>query len=161
MKLNLIFCFQLLLLSFPGFAEETSKSQFEVEAGVVKTRRFEISGYQQGNATNGWQSTDPDVRLEYWRRSPESWNYGAVLQPLYVRYQDHIKSDLNYKGRKFLEGESAKLDYQFHSFRGTANYPLVGSAAGVGELRAGTSLIVRYAQLDFRTQHESFRVSAH
>ena len=137
-------------------AESNQPPRWEVEAGVVKTRQFEISGYKQGNATNGWQSTDPDLRIEYWKRQKEGWNFGGVLQPLYVKYNDQVKSDLNCKGKTFSAGESAKLTYQFHSMRGSANYPVFLSSSGSSEIRAGSSLIVRYAQLDFRGENDSF-----
>jgi hypothetical protein len=140
-----------------GIAEESAQSKIEVEAGAIQTRRFEISGYEQANATNGWKSTDPDLRLEYWLKNDSSWNFGAVLQPLVVKYKDEITSDLNYKGKRIKAGDSAELTYQFHSIRGSANFPILDAPNPLGEVRLGTSLIVRYARLDFSTEQESFR----
>jgi len=151
----LVFTIASLLIPLTS-AYGSQASQWEAEAGVVQTRQFEISGFKQGNATNGWRSTDSDVRFEYWQRQNDSWNYGGVLQPLYVKYQDRVKSDLNCKGKTFSAGESAELTYQFHSLRGSANYPVVSTASGSSQIRAGYSVILRYAQLDFRGENDSF-----
>lgn len=136
------------LLSSAARAEEPNVriASWEVEAGVLQTVNMEISGYQQKNATDGWKSAEPTARLERWWSKEGAWNYGLVLQPLYATYHDTIQNDLNAKGAYFRAGDVANLDYQFHTLRFTANYPLLRSENG-SYLRLGGSVVSRYADI--------------
>ena len=79
-----------------------------------------------------------------------------IAQPLYLRYSSTLTNDLNYDGNVYLKGDNATLDYQFHSVRGTANYPVLGSEEENTYLRVGGSLIARYADLNFKSDSGSF-----
>ena len=141
-----------LLMSAAGRADEPNArvASWEVEAGVLQTMNMEISGYRQGNATEDWESTDPTFRLEYWWKQEQAWNFGLALQPLYASYEDTIQNDLTAKGQVFRAGDDATLDYQFHTLRFTANYPLLRSADG-SYLRLGGSVVARYADIDLKS----------
>jgi hypothetical protein len=139
-----------------AFAQSERADRFEVEAGVLATRNMEIHGYQQGNATKDWDSNSPTARFEYWSVKKTGWNYGVVAQPLYAHYSDTLKNDLNYDREVYKKGDHGTLDYQFHSVRGTANYPILGSEEDNNYLRLGGSLIARYADVNFKTDGESF-----
>lgn len=127
------------------------ESRFEVEAGVLSTRRMDLHGFRQSNATDGWDSIEPTMRLEAWSMKPDGWNFGGVLQPIYLKYSDRLSSDWTAKGKDFRKGDEADLNYQFHSLRGTANYPVLMSLDRESYLRLGISLILRYADVRFRS----------
>jgi len=148
----------LLVPCAAALAEELNarSSRWEVEAGVLRTRNMEIHGYHQANATDGWESTDPTVRLEYWSKKQGGWNYGLVLQPLYASYDGTIQHELNNKGQVFHEGDDGSLDYQFHTLRFSANYPVLVSGSGESYLRLGGSVVARYAKVKLRTSNASF-----
>ena len=151
-------CAGLLLLSNASAqAEDRSPrvTTWEAEAGILQTQNMEIRGYQQQNATDGWDSTDPTARLEYWRNREGTWNYGVVLQPIYASYSGTIQNDLNAKGQFFKAGAKGSLDYQFHTLRFSANYPLLTSKNG-NYLRAGGSLVARYFNAKLETATASF-----
>jgi hypothetical protein len=153
-----VLCAGLLLASNAAVrADERSPrvTTWEAEAGVLQTQNMEISGYQQQNATDGWDSTDPTARLEYWRNREGTWNYGVVLQPLYASYSGTIEHDLNAKGQFFEAGTKGTLDYQFHTLRFSANYPLLTSKKG-DYLRAGGSLVARYFNAKLETANAAF-----
>jgi hypothetical protein len=144
------------LLALPLLASAESRvDRFEIEGGVVATRNMAIHGFNQANATEGWRQTAPDVRLEYWRVKDKDWNYGVVYQPLIAQYQDVLKSNLNYKGQVFTAGSPATLDYRFPTLRVTGNTPVYQSNEGT-EVRAGGSLIVRYANVSLSAGGKSF-----
>lgn len=153
MKINIRWAI-LLLLPAIGHAQ-TSADRFEIEGGVVATRNMEIRGFNQGNATEDWSKSAPIARFEYWRIRSNDWNYGLVLQPLSVKYDDKIKHDLNVKGKSFRVGDTATLDYQFPTLRFSANVPVFKSDDG-GYLRAGGSLIARYAKVGLKARDQSF-----
>jgi hypothetical protein len=144
------------LVPFVALAQSERSDRFEFEGGVIGARNMEIYGYQQDNATANWDSLSPTARFEYWSVKKNGWNYGVVAQPLYAHYSDTLSNDLNYNGEVYKKGDDATLDYQFHSIRGTANYPLLGSEADNNYLRLGGSLIARYAEVDFKTEDKSF-----
>ncbi|NBT74376.1 MAG: hypothetical protein EBT15_00095 [Betaproteobacteria bacterium] len=144
----------LLLFPLALHAQERT-DRFELEAGVVSTRNMEIRGYNQSNATDGWSKSSPTARFEYWRVKDNSWNYGLVFQPLSQRYQDTLKSNLSAKGKTFTAGSSATLDYQFPTIRFSANTPISQGDDG-GYVRAGGSLVVRYAKVGLSTASQSF-----
>ena len=144
----------VLLLCFFVHAKEASaerESRYEVEAGVFSTRTMDLHGFRQSNATKDWNSIDPAVRLEAWSVKPDGWNFGGVLQPIYLRYSDRLSSDWTAKGKDFRKGDDADLTYQFHSLRGTANYPVLLSPDRESYLRLGVSGILRYADIRFRS----------
>jgi hypothetical protein len=153
-----LFYLAIISLSAPlsAFAQSEREVRYEVEGGVLGTRSMEIHGYEQGNATADWGSTDPTARLEYWSVKRNHWNYGVVAQPLYAHYSDTVASDLNYNGEVYHKGDHGTLDYQFHSVRGTANYTLLGRDEEHRYLRGGGSLIARYAEVNFKTDSGSF-----
>jgi DivIVA domain-containing protein len=142
----------LLLSSTAVRSEEPSPrvSTWEVEAGFLQTENMEIHGYQQGNATDGWDSTIPTARLEYWWNREDAWDYGVVLQPIFASYSGTFQNDLNAKGQFFKAGEKGTLDYQFHSLRFSANYPVLTSQHG-NYLRLGGSLVARYADVRLKS----------
>jgi len=142
----------LALTSTAVRAEEPSPRvpSWEVEAGVLQTENMEIRGYQEKNATDGWDKTIPTGRLEYWLRREDAWNYGVVLQPIYASYSGTIQNDLNAKGQFFQAGDKGTLDYQFHSLRVSANYPVLTSKEG-NYLRLGGSLVARYFNAKLKT----------
>ena len=141
-----------------SFASHASSKSFEIEAGVLHTNNMEISGYQQQNATSGWKSNDATVRLEFWSKNDNGWNFGTILQPIYTRYSGTISENLNTKGDSYTKGELATLDYQFHSIRETANHQVLRFQNG-GGIKLGGSLIARYAQANFTTASNSFHSS--
>jgi hypothetical protein len=49
-----------------ALAQSERSGRYEVEAGILSTRNMEIHGYEQGNATSDWKSTEPTARFEYW-----------------------------------------------------------------------------------------------
>lgn len=150
-----IFLVSLLLDKSTAFAEPSGR--FEVEAGVVTTKTQQISGYKQGNTTANWKSQNPTARIEYWTTKNDAWNYGIVAQPLRATYSDTLRSDLNIKGKVYKSGEKASLDYQFHTLRGSANYPVLASSNNDTYLRLGGSLVARYADLKFSGENQSFK----
>lgn len=156
MKMGLIFL-MLLVMGRTSAAYADRASRWEIEAGVLTTKTMEIHGYQQSSATQSWSGTAPDLRLEYWRVSPSSWNFGFNLQPVYVKYSKNLTSDLNYKGKVYQAGDPGSLTYQFHVLGWTANYPVLKAASGEDQLRLGFTVIGRYAQLDFKASGNSFR----
>jgi len=134
---------------------QNSTSRFEVEAGVISTRNMEIHGFNQSNATEGWSKSAPTARLEYWLVKENNWNYGLIYQPLSIKYNDTLKSNLNYKGQVFNSGNSGTLDYQFDTLRLTANKPVYNSLDG-SYVRAGGSAILRYAEVSLNAGGKSF-----
>ena len=142
----------LVLASNAVRAEATDPrvTAWEIEAGVLQTENMEIHGYQEKNATDGWDSTIPTARLEYWWKKQSAWNYGVVLQPIYASYSGTIQNDLNAKGQFFEAGDKGTLDYQFHSLRFSANYPVLTSKEG-NYLRLGGSLVARYFNAKLKT----------
>ena len=143
-----------LFVPFTLHAQEIS-NRFEVEAGLVATRNMEIRGFNQGNATQDWSKSAPTVRLEYWRVNENSWNYGLVVQPLSVRYQDTFKNDLSVKGKTFRSGDQGTLEYQFPTLRLSANKPIYKGNDG-SYVRAGGSAVVRYAKVSLSGSGQSF-----
>lgn len=129
----------------------------EIELGLLQTKRNEIYGYQQENATRDWKGKIPTARFETWWLKEYGWNFGLVAQPLFVRYEAPMQANLNAKSRVFNKGEAAKLDYQFHTLRSTANYGILGDQQAY--LRLGASIVARYADLNFRTASASFHDS--
>ena len=152
--------FKILLLAWlipaSAVAQNERSDRFELEAGVLGTRNMEIHGYQQGNATEDWDDFAPTARFEYWSVKKTGWNYGVVAQPLYTDYSDTLKNNLNYNGEIYKKGDHGTLDYQFHSIRGTANYAVLGSEEDNNYLRVGGSIISRYADVNLKTDGESF-----
>ena len=67
-----------------------------------------------------------------------------------------MKSDWTAKGKNFLKGNEADLTYQFHSLRGTANYPVFLSLDRESYLRLGVSGILRYADIHFRSGGQTY-----
>ena len=146
----------ILLLCLATMARAAEYSgRFEAEAGVLSTREMKISGYNQGNATQGWGKSAATFRLEYWRVKDDDWNYGLVLQPLSVSYADTLKADFSAKGKTFVAGAPATMDYQFHTVRFSANRPFFREIDG-GSFRAGGSLLVRYAEVRFSGNGQGF-----
>jgi hypothetical protein len=148
----------LLLFGFSGnaLAQDQRLNRYEIEGGVLFTQNMEIHGYQQPNATAGWNSYDPTVRFEYWSVRNEGWNFGVVVQPIYTRYADPLTADLNYNGSVYHAGDPGTLDYQFHTLRFTANHRVVSSTSRESYLRLGVSGVARYADLKFKTPTASF-----
>jgi len=146
----------LLVSALAGAAEYTGR--LEVEAGVISTREMSIRGYGQGDATRGWGRSAATFRLEYWRVKDDDWNYGLVLQPLALSYADTLKADFSAKGKSFLAGDAATMDYQFHTLRFSANRPFFRGMEG-GSFRAGGTLLVRYAEVTFSGSGQSFEDS--
>ena len=144
----------LLLLPILAYAQDRT-DRFEVEAGVVSTRNMEIRGFNQGNATEDWSKSAPIARLEYWRVRNNDWNYGLVLQSLSIKYQDTIRHDLNVKGKVFKAGDVASLDYQFPTLRFSSNVPVFKGDDG-GYIRAGGTVIARYAKVGLKAKDQSF-----
>lgn len=147
--------FWLLILGFLTHAERASadrEKRFEVEAGMLSTRTMDLHGFRQSNATGSWDSIDPTLRLEAWSMKPDGWNFGGVLQPIYLKYSDRLSSDWTAKGKDFRKGDAADLTYQFHSLRGTANYPVLMSLDRESYLRLGLTGILRYADVRFRSE---------
>lgn len=135
---------------------QTKKTtSFQVEAGALFTRNFEISGYGQSNATSGWKGTSPDIRLEYWTGLDRQWKQGFVFQPLDVQYKGKLTSDLTTKGQTFTSGSDAKLRYMFPSFRWTKNRRILSGGEG-DELRFGGTVLVRYADVNFASGDGGF-----
>ncbi len=147
-----------ILLTSPcyAFAGNERINRFEVEAGVLGTKNMEIHGYKQENATSDWDAIEPTARFEFWSVKKDGWNFGGVLQPLYAHYSDTLTNDLNFKGTVYHAGQHGTLDYQFHSARATANYPVLSSDITGNYLRLGGSVIARYADLNFKTTSDSF-----
>jgi hypothetical protein len=135
---------------------QVNNSHFELEAGTINTENMEIHGYNQANATDGWKKTGPDVRLEYWETSNNSWNYGYIFQPLFLNYSGVLKNNLNYKGKVYNAGDSATLNYQFPTLRWSANYPIFQFEGGANYVRAGGSVIIRYARVELKTSTNAF-----
>jgi len=133
------------------------ESRYEVEAGILSTRTMDLHGFRQSNATKDWDSVDPAVRLEAWSVKPDGWNFGGVFQPIYLRYSDRLSSDWTAKGKDFRKGDAADLTYQFHSLRGTANYPVLLSLDRESYLRLGVTGILRYADIRFRSAGQTHR----
>jgi hypothetical protein len=131
--------------------------EFQVEGGLLQTSLFDVQGFGQNNATEGWGSIDPTARFELWSKNPEGWNFGTVLQPLYVRFEDVFQSQLNAEGKVFNAGQGGVIDFQFHSIRESFNYPLIGNDLAPFYLRGGLSLIGRYAQIDIRGSGNEYR----
>ena len=128
---------------------------FEVETGAFATINMEFKGFNQENATENWKAYAPTLRLEYWNKREQAWNYGLSIQPIYFKYDDLIKHDLNYDGKVFHQGENATLTYQFHNITTTANYALIGKTEN-NYFRLGGTLIFRYADFRFIAQTSSF-----
>ena len=146
----------LLLLLVSAFAEAAEYTgRLEVEAGIISTREMSIRGYGQGDATRGWGRSAATFRLEYWRVKEDDWNYGLVLQPLALSYADTLKADFSAKGKSFLAGDAATMDYQFHTIRFSANKPFFGESKD-GSLRLGGSLLARYAEVTFSGSGQGF-----
>ena len=145
-------CYFLLL---PGilFAQE-QKDRIEIEGGFVGTQNMEIHGYNQSNATSNWTKSGPIFRLEYWRLNKEGWNYGLAYQPLSLKYEDKLKSNLNYKGKVFQSGDTAVLDYQFPTLRLSANTS-VFKGDDLSEMRLGGSGVIRYARVALTSSSQS------
>jgi hypothetical protein len=142
------------------FSEESPRQGlFEVEAGALFTNNMLLSGYNQANATSDWDSFAPTARLEYWSVKKDGWNYGVVAQPLFASYSGTLSSDFNTDESEYKKNESGSLSYQFHTLRGTANYPIVTSADKKSYLRVGGSLVTRYVDIKFKAGQESFQRS--
>ena len=144
----------LCFFSIPSFAREW---EFQIEGGIINTTTMEIKGYGQNNATEGWESIDPTVRLEFWSKNPDGWNFGSVLQPVYLRFKDTFRSQLNFEGKTYTAGTTGTLNYQFHNFRETFNYPLLRNEDSSQFLRGGVSLIARYAQVDLNGSGNTYK----
>jgi hypothetical protein len=150
------------LLYSSGFAQGTFSNDtartniFEIESGVFTTQKMEFRGYNQGNATENWKSIAPTLRLEYWNKKNTGWNYGMSIQPIYFKYSDTIRNNLNYDGQVFNKGERASLIYQFHNITTTANYPIIKKSEH-NFLRLGGTIIFRYADFNFKAETNSFR----
>lgn len=161
MKSKLAYLLSSLLIPLFGFGQNlvdnsNKKINFEIESGFLTTKQIEFSGYQQGNATENWKSTTPTFRFEWWNTRPKKWKIGGSVQPVYFKYADTIKNDLNYKGKVYLKGEAATLVYQFHNATLTANYPIIFKN-NLAYLRLGGTFIYRYADINFRSESNSFR----
>jgi hypothetical protein len=149
-------CYFTALLFFPlALQAQERTDHFEIEAGVVSTRNMEIKGFNQGNSTQGWSKSAPTIRLEYWRVKESDWNYGLVIQPLSIRYQDTLKSDLSVKGKSFKSGDPATLDYAFSTLRLSANKSIF-QGSDESYVRAGGSAVVRYAKVALSGSGQSF-----
>ncbi|NCX03571.1 MAG: hypothetical protein EBV72_11945 [Betaproteobacteria bacterium] len=83
------------------------------------------------------------------------WNYGFVVQPLAVKYQDTFQNDLSVKGKPFRSGDGATLNYQFPTIRLSANKPIYQGDDG-SYIRAGGSAVVRYAKVALNGSGQSF-----
>jgi len=147
----------LVCLSFFSIQSFAREWEFQIEGGLLQTSLFDVQGFGQNNATEGWESLDPTVRLEFWSKNPEGWNFGTALQPLYVRYKGVFQSQLNAEGKTFNAGQEGKIDFQFHSVRESFNYPLIGNDLAPFYLRGGISLIGRYAQIDIQGSGNAYR----
>jgi hypothetical protein len=145
----------IFLFCFPkAFAREW---EFQLEGGLLQTHLFDVQGFGQSNATRGWTSLNPTLRFELWSKNPEGWNFGTVLQPLYIRYKGIFQSQLNAEGKTFNAGQGGIIDFQFHSLRESFNYPLIGNDLAPFYVRGGLSLIGRYAQIDIRGSGSEYR----
>lgn len=144
----------LLILPLALHAQDRT-DRFELEAGIVSTRNMEIRGFNQGNSTQDWSGSAPTVRFEYWRVKENDWNYGFVVQPLAVKYQDTFQNDLSVKGKPFRSGDGATLNYQFPTIRLSANKPIYQGDDG-SYIRAGGSAVVRYAKVALNGSGQSF-----
>ena len=133
----------------------TKATSFQVEAGTLFTRNFEISGYGQSNATRGWKGISPDIRLEYWTGLDRNWKQGFVFQPLDVQYTETLTSDLTTKGQSFTAGRAASLRYMFPSIRWTKTRKILSGREG-DELRFGGTVLIRYADVNFSSGSNSF-----
>ncbi|UPY37922.1 hypothetical protein [Sediminicoccus sp. KRV36] len=128
---------------------------FVGEAGVLWTPLMDIRGYQQSDATRGWNATSPTVRAEAWLTRPDALNLGIVAQPVVLNFRGTIQNPLAYRGQNFVAGEPGRLRYQFNSVRFTANYDVWAGEAT--ELRLGASLIARYAEVDLSSPSARFK----
>ena len=136
-------------------AQETHDS-FELEGGIISTQNMEIHGFNQGDATSDFKKSTADVRMEYWRREANDWDYGVVLQPLTVNYSGRLSNTLTYHGVDYQKGDQASLHYEFPTLRLTANYPMYQSQDSKDYIRLGGSTIVRYASVKLATNSHSF-----
>jgi hypothetical protein len=137
----LIFIFALPLVS--------AASELIVEVGTFRTDTFSISSGESADATEGWDSDlNPTVRFERWSdRSGESWSFGLIVQPFQVNYEDKLTADLKIDETLFNKGDSAKINFQFHNIRLTANYPIF--TWGESFLRLGITIVSRYAGIEY------------
>lgn len=131
----------MAVATFSSFWAEVRADTFTIEGGVTATQNMALHGYNQSNATSGWRKNGPEVRFEYWTSSKNGWNYGIALQPLSLSYSGFLKDKLTYNGVQYNLGAPAKLDYQFPTFRVSANYPVYETQDGGSWIRAGGSVI--------------------
>jgi hypothetical protein len=153
--LKSLILFFFFLITHLSVAQDR-QAHVEIEGGIITTKNMEIHGYNQANATEGWKKTAPVFRLEYWTTKENNWNYGFVLQPLKLNYSSVLTSDLNNKGKVFSKGEDATLNYQFPTFRFSANRPIFQSSHSLSYIRGGGSLIARYAKVELASKSNSF-----
>ncbi|MCX8505800.1 MAG: hypothetical protein ORN98_04210 [Alphaproteobacteria bacterium] len=131
-------------------------SQFEIEGGLATTHYMEFHGYNQNVATKGWQKIAPTLRTEYWNVKEDGWNFGIILQPIYVRYSDRLTNTMNFNGKIYANGDKADLTYQFHTARLSANYPFYQSSDRDSYIRGGISAVLRYARIEMSTNSSYF-----
>jgi hypothetical protein len=126
----------------------------EIEVGALQLNNFELASFQRGNATDGWRKTSPTVRAEFWSKNSDDWNYGIVVQPLYLTVTNKLKDKVEYKNAVLNSGDDAKLTYQFHNIRFSANYPVYQN--DLSYLRVGGSIILRYFNTELATSSARF-----
>lgn len=149
--------FLFFFLALSGL-EARSENSFAAEAGILTATNFVLSSMGKNNVTSGWKRKPiPTVRGEFWHRKATSWNFGAVLLPVYFRSSGNLKDDLVIKGTSFQKDASVKLDYQFHNFRVSANYPVLDNNEETSYLRIGASVISRYVEIKLVSANKTGR----
>ena len=133
---------QLMTLPLIATGRDQAESTWEIEGAWLSANKNQISGYQQSSATTGWKKSSPNLRIEYWSKNKDDWHVGWIVQPIALRYQENLSSALTIEGKTFASGESVSLNYDFHTFRLTANKQLLSLPKG-GYLRGGGSVILR------------------
>jgi hypothetical protein len=106
-----------------------------------------LSDGNRANAAEGWDlGVIPTFRGEYWWNADAAWKFGVVALPFAFDTEQTLSNDLAVSGQTFGAGRRVRLNYQFHNVRGTAAYRIAGNEAS--GIRAGGSLIMRYAELE-------------
>lgn len=146
MKLvDLYKCFitlQLMALPLIATGRDQAERTWEIEGAWLSANKNQISGYRQGSATTGWKKSSPNFRIEYWSENEDNWHVGWIVQPIALHYQEKLSSGLTIEGKTFASGERVSLNYDFHTFRLTANKQLLSLPRG-GYLRGGGTVILR------------------
>lgn len=141
-KISILFC---IVLS--NFSSLEAVKNLELEGGALFPAYFKLSYADSPNAAKNWDiNLIPTGRIEYFSDKSKNLSFGVSAVPLYFERREVLRQNLSIGGSYFSQGEPVKLYYDFHTFRGTANYRMVGNEKQY--FRLGGTAIARYGELE-------------